>query len=80
MKAVISKEISDLLKLGVKERSSSGYASPVVLVKKKDESVRFCIDFGKVNRVIMFDPEPMPNPEELFAKLRNGKYFSKNRP
>ena len=77
MKAVISKEISDMLKLGVIERSSSGYASPVVLVKKKDESVRFCIDFRKVNRVIMFDPEPMPNPEELFAKLRNGKYFSK---
>ena len=49
MKAVISKKISDMLKLGVIERSSSGYASPVVLVKKKDESVRFCIDFRKVN-------------------------------
>ena len=47
------------------------------MVRKKDGSIRFCVDFRKLNKVIMFDPEPMPNPEDLFAKLKKGKYLSK---
>ena len=70
-------EIRDMLSLGVIERSNSSYASPVVMVRKKDGSVRFCIDFRKLNKVIMFDPEPIPNPETLFGELHNSMYFSK---
>lgn len=66
-----------MLSLGVIERSDSPYASPVVMVRKKDRTIRFCVDFWRLNRVIMFDPEPMPNPEDLFAKLKKGKYLSK---
>ena len=55
--------IQDMLDLGVIEPSISSYSSPIVLVPKKDGSVRFCIDFRKLNKVTEFDAEPMPNME-----------------
>ena len=77
LKETMRNEIRDMLSLGVIERSNSSYASPVVMIRKKDGSVRFCIDFRKLNKVIMFDPEPIPNPETLFGELHDSKYFSK---
>ena len=73
----MKKEINDLLSLGIIQRSTSSYASPVVMVRKKDGTVRFCIDFRKLNRVVIFDPEPMPNPEHLFVELAHDHYFTK---
>ena len=52
-------DIKEMLELGVIEKSVSPYSSPVVLVPKKDGSVRFCIDFRKLNKVTEFDAEPM---------------------
>ena len=73
----MKKEINDLLSLGIIQRSTSSYASPVVMVRKKDGTVSFCIDFRKLNRVVIFDPEPMPNPEHLFVELAHDHYFTK---
>ena len=53
------------------------YMSPVVLVKKSDQSIRFCIDFRNLNKLTVFDAEPTPNPDEIFSKLANSKYFTK---
>ncbi|MCG8096943.1 MAG: DDE-type integrase/transposase/recombinase [Candidatus Thiodiazotropha endolucinida] len=74
---VMEKEIQDMLDLGVIEPSISPYSSPVVLVPKKDGSVRFCIDFRKLNKVTEFDAEPMPNMEEVINRMSGHKYFSK---
>ena len=74
---IIQQEVRNMLDMGIIERSNSSYSSPVVLVPKKDQSVRFCIDYRKLNRIIVFDTEPMPNPEEMFALLAKGKYLSK---
>ena len=49
MSHVIKDNITDLLNRGLIEPSSSGWASPVVLVKKKDGGVMFCIDYHKLN-------------------------------
>jgi hypothetical protein len=46
-------------------------------VKKKDGTNRVCIDFGALNRVTVFDAEPMPNIENMFAKISGYKYWSK---
>ncbi|XP_067684362.1 uncharacterized protein [Haliotis asinina] len=73
----IDLEIQKMIKLGVIEPSTSPYASPVVLVRKSDGSLRFCIDFRKLNAITVFDAEPQPIPEELFTRLSTGKYFSK---
>ena len=66
-----------MLKMGIIEPIESAYASPIVIVKKKDGTNRFCIDHRKVNRITQFDAEPIGNPEEIFARLSKGKFFSK---
>jgi len=73
----IKEEVDGLLKMGVVEPSSSPYSSPIVLVAKKDGNTRFCIDFRKLNKIVVFDSEPMPDPEYLFAKIGWAKFFSK---
>ena len=70
-------EIENMLKLGVIEPSTSPYSSPIVIVKKKDGSNRFCIDFRALNRVTIFDAEPMSDAEAMFAKLAGHTCFSR---
>ena len=45
--------------------------------KKKDGTNRFYVDFRKLNRVTIFDPEPIPNPDDLTARVGSAKFFSK---
>lgn len=77
MRETLDKEIETMLAMGIIEPSSAAYASPVVMVKKPDGSARVCVDFRKLNKITVFDPEPMPSVEEIFAKLSSDRYFSK---
>ncbi|KAK7092391.1 hypothetical protein V1264_008140 [Littorina saxatilis] len=74
---VIEKEVRSMLELGVIEPSTSAFSSPIVLVKKKDGTNRFCIDFRALNRITVFDAEPIPDIEELFARLSQSRFFTK---
>ena len=74
---VVEEEVKKMLDLDVIEASTSAFSSPVVLVKKKDNSTRFCIDFRELNKVTQFDCEPVPDPEVLFASLQGKKFFTK---
>ena len=74
---VMTTEIKEMLELGVIEKSVSSYSSPVVLVPKKDASVRFCIDLVKLNKVTEFVAEPMPNMEEVINKMSGQTFFTK---
>ena len=76
-KAIIGKEVETMLKLGVIEPAQSPYSSPVVLVRKRDGSIRFCVDFRRLNKKVIFDAEPLPDVECLFAKLGKAKYLTK---
>ena len=51
MQEVVDKEIDDLLEMGVIERSEAPYASPLVLVKKSDNTYRVCVNFKELNKV-----------------------------
>lgn len=63
---------------GVIEPSTAPYASPIYLiVKKPDGSNCICVDFRKLNKVTIFDPEPMPQMQDIFAELSGSRYFSK---
>ena len=73
----VKKEVQQMEKMGVIEHSESPYSFPIVMVKKKDGTNRCCIDFRQLNRITLFDAEPMPNAEEMFAKLAGHKYFSR---
>ena len=76
MQAEVEKELETMLNLGVIEPSNSTYASPIVIVRKPDGSNRVCVDFRKLNKITIFDPEPMPKPEQIFAKLEGDRFFS----
>ena len=76
-RGVVGKEVQEMLDLGVIEKSSSPFCSPILLVKKKDGKVRFCQDLRRLNKQVIFDAEPMPDVEQLFAKLGKAKYLSK---
>ena len=70
-------EIREMISLGIIRESSSPYASPVVIVKKKDGSNRICVDYRKLNKLTIADPEPMITAEDLFQQLGRSRYFSK---
>jgi hypothetical protein len=73
----LKKDIDDMKRLNIIRESRSTYASPVVVVKKKDGSDRVCIDYRKLNKITEFDPEPMPTAEDLFRQVSGSKIFSK---
>ena len=77
IRELIPKGVNEMLGMGIIEPSNSAYSSSVVMVKKKDGSNRFCVDYRKSNTVTKFDNEPMGDPEALMVKLQNDKFFTK---
>ena len=76
-KQVVEREIQTMLDLGVIEKSKSAYSSPVVLVQKSDGSCRFCIDYRALNKITVFDAEPIPDVEEMFTQLSSSVFFTR---
>jgi len=60
---------SNKLAKGIIERSEAAYASPLVLVKKPDGTYRTCVNFKELNKITVFDPEPMMSADDIFPKL-----------
>ena len=71
-----SSQIEDMTRRGVIEASESPWASPIVLVKKKDGSTRFCIDFRKLNDVTTKDAFPLPRIDDSLDRLSGSQWFS----
>ena len=69
-------EIDKLLKQGIIEESTSPWSSPIVLVRKKDGSVRFCIDFRKLNNITTKDAFPIPRIDDIFDHLSQAEYYT----
>lgn len=65
-----------LLKKGTIRPSTSEYASPIVIVKKKNGEPRMCVDYRILNKVIARDNYPLPIIEDQLEALNNKKYFS----
>ena len=70
------KLLSDMLSKEVIQPSGSPWASPIVLVSKKDGSIRFCVDYRKVNGITRKDAYPLPRVDDTLDTLSGSKWFS----
>ena len=70
------KAVEDMQKQGIIEPSVSPWASPVVLVKKKDSSTRFCVDYRKLNDLTKKDSYPLPRIDSTLDELAGSTWFS----
>lgn len=73
---VVRDKVRDLLRAGIIRESDSEYASPVVLVKKKNGDMRLCVDYRALNAVTIKDRYPLPLIEDELSKLAGKTIFT----
>ena len=72
----IARQLKQTQEQNVIYPSDSPWASPVILVRKKDSLLHFCIDYRSLNLVTKSDPFPLPRIDDLLDQLGKAKYFS----
>lgn len=70
-------QLQELLDKGFIRPSTSPWGAPVLFVKKKDGSMRMCIDYRELNKVTIKNKYPLPRIDDLFDQLQGASYFSK---
>ena len=73
----IKKQIKELLEKGYIRRSSSPWGGPVLLVEKKDKSLRMVVDYRALNEVTIKNKYPLPMINDLFDQLQELRCFQR---
>ena len=74
--ALIKEAVLELLELGIVRLSQSPWASPAILVTKKDGAKRLCVDYRRLNAIPVSDPSPLPNINDLLDKLGTVSHYN----
>ena len=70
-------QLKELIDIGHIRPSTSPWGTPVIFVKKKDGSLRLCIDYRDLNRATVKNQYPMPRIDDLFDQMKGAAVFSK---
>ncbi|MFC0083215.1 reverse transcriptase family protein, partial [Aciditerrimonas ferrireducens] len=73
----LKKQLEDYMEKGFIRPSVSPWGAPVLFVKKKDGSMRMCVDYRELNNLTIKNKYPLPRIEDLFDQLQGAEYFSK---
>ena len=73
----LKSQLQELLEKGFIRPSVSPWGAPVLFVKKKDGTLRLCIDYRQLNRITIKNRYPLPRIDDLFDQLKGAKVFSK---
>lgn len=76
LKDEIEKQVADMIKLGIVRPSTSSFCSPVLLVRKKDGSYRFCVDYRYLSALTIKSKFPIPLFDQLMDELSKARWFS----
>ena len=72
----VNEELEKMLAQGIVEPSDSPWSAPICLVKKKDGTCRFCIDFRSLNAITVKDAYPLPRIDDILEALSGSMWFS----
>ncbi|XP_057543228.1 uncharacterized protein LOC130821457 [Amaranthus tricolor] len=75
--AELKKQLDELLEKGFIRPSVSPWGAPVLFVRKKDGSMRLCIDYREINKITIKNRYPLPRIDDLFDQLGGARVFSK---
>ena len=76
VKSEVSKQLRTMQQAGVIQPSNSSWASPVVMVRKRDRTHRFCVDYRELNSVTKADAFPLPRIDDHLDQLGEARYFT----